>query len=188
MIPTFFSFVLLVGSGSSVPDQPRLSVCEVLDRSRSLNGRTVVIRAFLNGSPNHGYSLFPTTDATTAPCPGWPQRFFTAPSVLALSTRDRSNPVFSALSRKQATGDFSSIEVDVVGTVRRKWLTWIFRMAGGGYAGNGFGESGGKAVLIEVETLKEVPPPQTMQLRVSSLPATATPASPLVSPTRASWR
>jgi len=31
----------------------------------------------------------------------------------------------------------------------------IPRMAGGGYAGNGFGEDGGTAVLVEVKSLKQ---------------------------------
>jgi hypothetical protein len=113
----------------------------------------------LNGSENHGYVIFASADESSTPCPGWPQRYFTAPAILVLGGLDRFDPALSAIRQRQAQGDYSPVEVELVGRVCRRWLTLIFRMAAGGYSGNGFGESGGKAVLIQVQTIRRVEKP-----------------------------
>jgi len=58
--------------------------------------------------------------------------------------------------RRQQHGDYSSIRVEISGTARRKFITLIFKMASGGYAGNGFGESGAHAILLEVRHVEPV--------------------------------
>jgi hypothetical protein len=136
-----------------------MTVCQVIDNSWSLNGKTVTVRGFLNGSPHHGYMLF-AVSRSTKPCAGWNEEYFTTPSVIALGEARTSHsalePVLDEMRRRYRRGDFSPMYVEVVGTVSRKWLIFIFRKSGGGYVGNGFGQSGGTAVLIKVEQIKKL--------------------------------
>jgi len=73
---------LFAALAEAAPDRQHLGVCEVLDHSRGLAVRPSRLEVYLNGSSDHGYSLFEFPDASSRPCPGWRERYFTAPSVL----------------------------------------------------------------------------------------------------------
>ena len=150
-LPLLLAFVCCPACGQSP-----LSVCEVIDRSASLNGQTVTIRGFLNGTLDHGYFLFASRAGDTRPCSGWRESWFTAPSLLVLSLGSRWDGLVAALRRRHAHGDFSPLDVQVTGRVHRRRLSLIFRTASGGYVGNGFGEGGGTAVLIDVESVLQL--------------------------------
>lgn len=159
MIPPYVKSLLAAGVFASATwGLPPLSVCEVLDRSRELRDAIVTVRGFLEWNSSHGPLLFATSDGKEAPCPGWPKHFFTAPSILALALRDADfpGPVLTAVRQRHSRGDYSLKEVVVVGRLRKRWLSLIFANRAGIYVGNGYGEGGGLAVLIEVDSIQEL--------------------------------
>jgi hypothetical protein len=67
---------------------------------------------------------------------------------------DYSNPVLVAMRERYSKGDFSALEVQLTGILRRPAVDWIFRRRDGTYSGNGFGRSGARLVLVEVAEMK----------------------------------
>jgi hypothetical protein len=140
-----------------------LSVCEVLDRSGELNGRTITVRGFLEGSPQHGYSLFAYPGGRSDPCPGWRESVLTAPAIVELGAEvpgtaggDEYHKIVLEMDRKYVARDFTPVEVEVEGRLERKWFLFINRQPGGGYVGNGFGEKGGRAAILHIKSVRKV--------------------------------
>jgi hypothetical protein len=140
------------------------TVCQTLDKSRSLSGTVVTVRGYIRGSRHHGYNLHATTTGPDIPCPGWNEKYFTAPSVIALnwgtlaathSPSGTYGDIDSWLAPQGLDGTGGAIVV--TGLLHRKWIIFIFRMAAGGYAGNGYGESGGLPASLDVRSIAALP-------------------------------
>jgi hypothetical protein len=148
-----------------------LSVCQTLDQSLRLNGRTVRVRGFLGGSTQHGFFLFHAPDYSSEPCRGWPRTFLTAPAILDLGSakepglrpsrleQDRIDRVFQKMRDKERRLDFSPVAVEVTGRLRRKWFAISLRWPGSPWVGNGFGVDGDILAQIEVQAIRELDKP-----------------------------
>jgi hypothetical protein len=107
--------------------------------------------------------LYASPEGRDDPCPGWRERFFTAPAIIELgqpmpgTTGDEEyHELLLEMNRRYATGDESSMEVEVEGRLVRKWLLFINRHSDGGYIGNGFGQNGGRAAVLQIKSLRKV--------------------------------
>jgi len=148
---------------SSVHAGPPLQVCEVLDRSNELNNHMITVRGFLSGSPAHGYSLFASPSGTDEPCPGWRREFLTAPAVIELGQPIEGTPggeeyrgLSLEMSRRYQAHDYSTLEVVVKGRLHRKWLLFINKHSSGAYIGNGYGQNGGRAAILQIASIRKV--------------------------------
>jgi hypothetical protein len=63
-------------AGQTVP----VTVCQMSNSTG--DHQEVVVRGEIIGEPHHGFSV--SASASVDSCPGWPQRFFTRPSVVLL--------------------------------------------------------------------------------------------------------
>jgi hypothetical protein len=139
-----------------------LTVCEVLDNSKQLNGSMVTVHGYLQGSSRHGYSLYASAEGRDDPCPGWRRRYLTAPSIIELgeALEPTGATSYAALitetKRRASGGDFASIRVEVVGQLIRKDFFFINKQSEGGFAGNGFGENGGRAVILRPKSIRKL--------------------------------
>ena len=158
--------LLILGCGLQAP-LDRMSVCELIDHSTGLSGRTVKVRGFLDGSSFHGFNLYERSDPELIydPCPGWPRRVFTCPAAIALESNagntsstdwTRIEAVYAKMRDRHSKKIYAPIEVEVVGKVRRKWPILLWRTRAGGYRGNGFGDKSDFGVLLEVQSIREL--------------------------------
>jgi hypothetical protein len=58
-----------------------LSVCQMLNSTRE--NQEIAVRGAIIGEPHHGYAL--SEGIGNEPCPGWPKRLFTRPSVVGFA-------------------------------------------------------------------------------------------------------
>jgi hypothetical protein len=141
-----------------------LAVCAALDQSLKLRGGKVVVRGFLSGSASHGYSLHDQVSGCIDPCSGWNARYFTAPAILELTISSLVNPsarqniesILHTMRQRENKGDVRPMCVEVYGYLRRKTLLFIVRNRDGAYIGNGYGQGGGRAALLELLSMHEV--------------------------------
>ena len=144
-----------------------LTVCQLLTSAK--DRQEVVVRGEIGGGPEHGYLLMegPNPD----PCPGWPSRFFTAPSAVIIdlfingeslggvsvsSQQQRLNLDFLkriAAASRQRTLNHASVTLS--GVVLRRAGTIVFRRSDGEYYGNGFGQGGGILCELVVTSIRD---------------------------------
>lgn len=137
-----------------------LSVCEALAAPR---GQTPVVIRAIAGLGQHGAVL--DEGLGGEPCPGWPQRFFTAPSVIGLwlipgrgvtmtdSERIVSQGLLLRLAEERHRRNGRVYMITAKGTLIRKPLTLIFRKPDGSFAGWGFGLDGGELATFVVRSI-----------------------------------
>jgi hypothetical protein len=158
--PCALVFVAAVGA-QTVPTKA-YSVCDVVGLSTTLAGKTILVRGLLGGTAQHGYMLY--QGLADDPCPGWPRRYFTAPSAILLSFSlpeddgaARTSAVLPCVRAYQAKGN-KRLAAEIEGTlVKKRWFPIIFRRPDGAYYGlyhSGFGQFGGFPLMLEVRAAK----------------------------------
>jgi hypothetical protein len=137
-----------------------LGVCDALNSIR--DHQAVVIRAAV-ASTRHQTFLFEGTGKD--PCPGWPRRFFTAPSVIPIviysysrvhvsDDQARRTLDFELRLKKLQEADPSAPHMVTLSGVliRKRWLL-VFRTSDGTYCCGGVGLDGGYAALLVVTSI-----------------------------------
>jgi hypothetical protein len=142
---------ILLGLAVTLPAMAQrepLSVCQMLNSARER--QEVTVRGVIRGG-RHGYFL--TESTGDEPCPGWPKRYFTSPSVVYLNlfasfgvqlTDDEKRLNLDLLRRLAPlrVGTLNSYGVTVSGVfAKRPWLR-TFRHADGTYSCIGAGYDG----------------------------------------------
>lgn len=158
MTTAYLTFVATIAAAwpQLVSGQARpLSVCEALNSAA--DHQAVVIHAAI-ASTRHGTYIFEGTGRE--PCPGWPKRFFTAPSSIpifvgpypGLRVPDhllRDYRPFGEHLRILQSANLSALHmVTISGVIIRKLGRLSFRSADGSYFGWGEGLDGGSAAML----------------------------------------
>jgi len=157
---TYLIFMATIAAAGSLPlsaQERTLGLCETLNSA--VNHQAVVIHTPM-GVTRHGTFLFEGTGQD--PCPGWPKRFFTAPSAIPVIIgyypgirvsddlyRDNFDFVQRLRTLEKANPSFRHM-VTIRGVlVRKPWLL-SFRGRDGSYGGWGEGVNGGAAAVLVV--------------------------------------
>jgi len=153
------AFLAVIAAGCPLSAKAQvhpLTVCEALNSVR--DHETIAIRAPVVSV--HGTALLEGTGQD--PCPGWPQRFFTAPSAIPLlfgsifgvhvspSVLHDSIEFVVRLRKLQEENPSNRHTVTVNGVLIRKRWPIIFRAHDGTFCCWGLGPHGGYAALLVV--------------------------------------
>jgi hypothetical protein len=160
-----FLILVLIGGTSSiaVAQNEPLTVCQMLDSIGE--HEEVVVRGVMIGEPHHGYYLSQEGISNGNPCPGWRQRFFTAPSFAGIAIvssfgvklseeQERLNRAFvRRLSGVKGEPALRAYKVTVKGVLARKPSPLTFRRADGTYSCIGKGSEGECFALFVVQSI-----------------------------------
>ena len=161
---SFLIRVLMAGTSSiALAQNEPLTVCQMLDSIRE--NEEVVVRGVMIGEPHHGYYLSQEGISNGSPCPGWRQRFFTAPSFSGIAIvssfgvklseeQERLNRAFiRRLSEVRGEPVLRPYKVTVRGVLARKPSPLTFRRADGTYSCIGKGSEDGCFALFVVQSI-----------------------------------
>ena len=123
----------------------------------------ITVHGYISGSPRQGYSLYASPVGNDEPCPGWRRGFLTAPAVIELgqpiegtSGGEEYRDLSLEMSHRYEARDYSTMEVLVEGRMLRKWLVLINKHSSGAFIGNGFGQNGGRAAILQIKSIRRV--------------------------------
>lgn len=137
---------------STAPGNRSLSVCEVLDGLDALNGKTISIIGYLDGSTLEGLIL--TNGHTLRPCTRRGLPWFRWPSALAISLIPTVPLAMRDLLNSK--GFASGARVKVKAKVEAKSWRYIFCVNGSECISNGYiGRFSGSLKLLEISALPE---------------------------------
>jgi hypothetical protein len=161
---TFLILVSIVGTSAiAVAQSEPLTICQMLDSSGER--QEVTVRGVIIGEPHHGYYLSEEGINNGNPCPGWRQRFFTAPSFAGITIvssfgvrlseeQERLNRDFiRRLSELSAKPLLRPYRVTVKGVLARKPWPLTFRRADGTYACIGKGSDNDCVAVFVVRSI-----------------------------------
>ena len=141
------------------------NVCDVLGAGPT-DGQRITVQGEILGSARHGFMVGETS--SSEPCPGWRQRFLTAPSVIPLNFTGGPGAELTK-EQKQFNLDFlarlialerdkrlTHFRVSASGVIARKSNSFIFRRSDGSYFGNAVGQDGGFLAILLVTSIHEI--------------------------------
>lgn len=149
--------VVRFGVAQSTP----LSVCQALNSVG--DHHEVVVRAEVFGGI-HG--LFIREGMNDDPCPGWPLRLFTVPSVIALEfvsshgvqlteeQRRLNRDLLTRLHKLRARDELKHYPITLGGVLVRNFWPLIFRRTDGSYRGFGMGPDEAYPVILVIRSIR----------------------------------
>lgn len=154
---------VLLGAGSlAVAQDMPVTVCQALNSVQ--DHKDVTVTGILIGESHHGFSL--SGGINGDPCPGWPRRFFTAPSIVGLDftsahavklTEEQKQLNLSFLDRLWRSDHGSPVQLPVIVRgvlVKRPW-SLIFRRSDGSYISTNFDPYGWLPVTIVIKSISD---------------------------------